>query len=668
MKALIIIFIIPVLSAQLYAQSSGFEIETHINQIIQQGDEVENQNYYNLLLYYYDNPIDINKTNAQELSLLGLLSARQIEELLKHINNTGDFMGIYELQVLASFSLPDIKNITPFITITEEEPIASNIMGLFDGNTNYATLGYSRVNQQAKGYRTNAYLGSPDRVQMRLRLRNPGHMSIGLSAQKDPGEVWLNNNPIPAPDYLSGHIFLENQGRIKQFVLGDYRLQFGQGLVLGAGFMVGKNIETVAAVKQSSLGVLPYSSITESNFFRGSGLTLKLLESLQVTMFYSNQHLDATPVSNGLLNGVSSIRAAGLHRTSSEVKAQNQLHEQVWGSAITYTAKRFSTGMLLVNTQFDKQIMPQDRDYNKYRFNGKTLLNYSWFGQYDAGNFLFFSEVAKTQGAGMAFNFGVIGSISRYVSLSLLYRSFAKDFHSLYGLPFAERSSIGNEKGLYWGLKLFPIASLSISAYFDMYQFPWITSTTAAPSAGSDYLLRIEYDINDKSRVFIQLRNEGALVKEITGNVYTNQPIQLLKSIVNFDYNLEPPLTFRTRLQYNRFTKEIAENGWLIYQDINYNIMKFGFTGRVLFFASDSYPARQYTYEKDMLFTFTTRVFNGRGISYYGILKYKPIPRLSLRLKWSYIMYENKLEIGSGNDLIPGNHKTQVTGQLYYSF
>ena len=668
MKQLFILCIFFNPYCQVLAQESGFEIENHINSIIQQGDEAENQSYYNLLLHYYDNPIDINKTNAQELNLLGLLSAEQIVELLAHINSTGKFMGIYELQVLASFSLQDIKNITPFITITGETSLAKAALGLFVGNTNYATLGYSRTIQESKGYSNDIYLGSPDRMQMRVRLRNPGHLSVGFSAQKDPGETWLNNSSLPTPDYLSGHIYLENQGRIEHFVLGDYKLQFGQGLVLGAGFMVGKNVETVASVKQSSLGVLPYSSITESNYFRGSGLTLKLTQSLQVTMFYSNQHLDATPVNDSTLAAVSSIRTSGLHRTNSELNAKNQLHEQVWGGAITYEAKRFSTGVLLVNTQFDKPIIPQDRDYNKYRFKGKTLLNYSWFGQYNAGNFLFFSEVAKTQNAGMAYNMGVIGSISRYVSLSVLYRSFANDFHSLYGLPFAERGSIGNEKGMYWGLKLYPVSRVSISAYFDMYRFPWMTSTTAAPSNGRDYLVRLEYDISKRARMFMQVRNENAQVKELTGNVYTNQPIKLLKSIINFDYNLENPLTFRSRIQYNRFAEESAENGWLMYQDINYSIMKFGITGRVLLFDTESYASRQYAYEKDMLFTYNTRVFNGRGMSYYLIMKLKPTRGLSLRLKWSYIEYANQQEIGSGNDLIHGNLKTQITGQLHYTF
>jgi hypothetical protein len=503
---------------------------------------------------------------------------------------------------------------------------------------------------------------------MRLRLRNPGHLSVGLTAQKDPGEQWATTNPIPSADYISGHIFLENQGSIKQLIIGDYRLQFGQGLILGAGFMVGKNVETVASIKQSTLGILPYSSITEANFFRGTGFTIAISKKLKATLFYSNQHLDATAVKDSTLSAVSSIRASGLHRTTSEIAAADQLHEQVWGSSIIYTNTYFSMGVLIANTQFDKQIIPLDRKYNLYNFTGNKLFNYCWFGQFRTGNFLFFSEIAKTHHAGVGINLGLIGSISKYISISMLYRSFDKNFHSLYGLPFSERSAIGNEQGMYWGVKIYPVPQITISAYYDMYRFPWITSVTAAPASGNDYLLRIEYNVNDQSRIFAQLRNEHAQAKENTGNIIKSKSVKLLKSIINFDYNLENPLSFRTRIQYNRFNSKITEDGWLLYQDINYEQMNAGITGRILLFDTESYSARQYVYEKDMLFTFNTRVFNGRGISYYIILKYKPLPNLSMRLKWGYTEYLNQNSIGSGNNLIPGNHKTQLTGQLHFTF
>jgi len=656
------------LANQILGQSPDFDIEEHISKIINKGDEVENQQFYNILLHFSDNPIDLNEAGYQQFEQLGLLSKKQIEEILKHRKNTGSFKSINELQVLDLFSLKDIKELLPFITVRDHHSLVDLALGLFKTKINYATLGYSRVIQLSRGYQENQYNGSPDRVQMRIRLRNPGHLSIGLTAQKDPGENWLTGDNLPQPDYISGHIFLENQGRIKQLVIGDYRLQYGQGLVLGAGFMVGKNIETVAAIKQSTLGVLPYTSITENKFFRGTGLMLKLSENLNVSMFYSNQHLDATVANNPLRPSVSSIRQSGLHRTDAEIAASNQLGEQVWGSVVTYNSANWSSGVLIVNTQFNQPIVPQTRDYNRFSFTGKKLLNYSWFGQYSTGNFLMFSEVAKTKNAGVGVNIGFIGTVSRYASISMLYRLLEKDFHSFYGLPFSERSSIGNENGLYWGVKIYPLTNLIFSAYYDMYRFEWITSRTAAPANGMDYLLRLEYELNENVRLFIQVRNEQSQLKETIGNLSVNQLAKLSKTIFNIDYNLESPLTFRSRVQYNKFNGISSEGGWLLYQDINYSTWKFNITGRVLVFDTESFRARQYVYEKDMRFTFNTRLYQGKGVSYFIIVMVKPLRNLSLRAKWSYIEYADQEEIGSGNDLILGNRRTQLSGQLFYKF
>ena len=41
-------------------------------------------------------------------------------------------------------------------------------------------------------------------------------------------------------DYWSFHFMLERQGKFRRVIVGDFQLQFGQGLLFGAGFSVGK--------------------------------------------------------------------------------------------------------------------------------------------------------------------------------------------------------------------------------------------------------------------------------------------------------------------------------------------------------------------------------------------------------------------------------------------
>ncbi len=643
------------------------DIEEHINKLIMQGDDSRNSNYYDLLIYYYDNPIDLNKTDGQALLELGLLTHEQVQEIINHRQHTGPFQSIYELQTLAGFTPEVIHKIAPFITAGSTETLGAILKKLPKSRSNYLALGYSRLFPTAQGFVNGAYSGSPDRAQLRWRMRYPGRLSIGITAQKDPGEAWLRNTAIPSPDYLSAHVYLEDQGRLQQLAIGDYRLQFGQGLVLGAGFMVGKNTETVTSVKQATLGVIPYTSITETRYLRGSALTLQLARPWRVSLFYSNQNLDAT-VADSAARIVTGIRTSGLHRTASERAGRGRLNEQVWGGAVTYRQGAFAGGVVLMNTLYDQTIRPPDRLYNYYRFSGRQALNYSWFGQYEAGGFMFFSEIARTHNRGTAVNAGLLGSLNAWADVSLLYRHFDPGFYSFYGLAFSERSVLGNENGFYWGLRLYPAAGTVISAYADMYRFPWLTAATAAPTNGLDYMVRIDQEINDNNRFYLQGRFERAARQESTGPVYTNSPASLLKLLANFDLNTEMPLWFRLRLQYNRYRQQQNEQGWLFYQELNYSRRKLGLSLRLLLFDTDSYNARQYAYERDMLFSYVTRVFAGRGMSYYLLLRYKPIRHLTCRLKWSYTHYADRNQIGSGNDTLPGNERTQLTAQLYYSF
>jgi len=69
--------------------------------------------------------------------------------------------------------------------------------------------------------------------------------SFGLTMEKDAGEpiVWKpQKQAIPDGLYFF-HAFLFNKGKWKAFGLGDYKVQFGQGLVFGGGFYMGKSAE-----------------------------------------------------------------------------------------------------------------------------------------------------------------------------------------------------------------------------------------------------------------------------------------------------------------------------------------------------------------------------------------------------------------------------------------
>src|SRR5690606_28638241 len=84
------------------------------------------------------------------------------------------------------------------------------------------------------------YLGSPDRLFVRYRYRMGRDFQLSINMKKDPGEQFFSGAQRYGFDFYSASLLLKNQGKIRSLVLGDYALQFGQGLAMWNGLAFGK--------------------------------------------------------------------------------------------------------------------------------------------------------------------------------------------------------------------------------------------------------------------------------------------------------------------------------------------------------------------------------------------------------------------------------------------
>jgi len=91
--------------------------------------------------------------------------------------------------------------------------------------------------------------------------------------EKDAGEQFSGSSHT-GYDFYSFHAQLNDIGKVKTIVAGDFRANYGQGLVLGSGFGMGKS-SYVLKVNSHGTGLKKYSSTSESNFFRGAGATMR---------------------------------------------------------------------------------------------------------------------------------------------------------------------------------------------------------------------------------------------------------------------------------------------------------------------------------------------------------------------------------------------------------
>jgi len=96
------------------------EIDEYIDNLFQQQDEgVNYELLYENLVNYYQNPIDLNKADYEELSTLLVLSDEQIKNLLNHIAKNGKMLSIYELQAIDGFNLSTIYSMLPFMAVDD---------------------------------------------------------------------------------------------------------------------------------------------------------------------------------------------------------------------------------------------------------------------------------------------------------------------------------------------------------------------------------------------------------------------------------------------------------------------------------------------------------------------------------------------------------------------
>jgi hypothetical protein len=133
---------------------------------------------------------------------------------------------------------------------------------------------------------------------------------------------------------------------------------------------------------------------------------------------------------------------------------------------------------------------------------------------------------------------------------------------------------------------------------------------------------------------------------------------------LQFNYEPDNRLLLRSRFDFSEFQNDSTskEFGYVISQDIGYTFPEFplAVSFRYAIFDTDSYNSRIYSYESDMLYTFSVPAYSSKGTRTYIMLKYSPSNRIDCWLRWSQTFYSDLKEIGQGLDLIQGNTKSDA--------
>ncbi len=504
----------------------------------QQDKDLPYEDIYENLLQFYQSPINLNHTNREELSSLFILSEVQITALFNHINRYGGLLSIYELQTIEGFDLITINKLLPFVTVVEMG-LHTDRRSLWERirteENNYLLVRYDRTLQTKKGYlppsiksngqETSHYKGSPNKLLMRYRVAHTRDFSLGFTLEQDAGEQFIFDRKTHRYgfDFYSAHFQLFDKGKLKALAIGDYQLSFGQGLVSASAFGIGKGGETITTVRRSDLGVRPYTSTLENAFYRGAAATYRVTSTLNLTGFYSHKKVDVSfqliqdsldqlneQISLGDLES-SSLQETGFHRTQTEINRKHNVTEQISGANLAYGSKsrNFSAGLTAYNSSYSIPLRRADAPYNLFEFKGTNNLLLSTYYSYNWRNVNLFGEAARSQSGGIGLVQGLMASLTPQVEVAMVYRNYARNFHTIYGDGFGEGSRPINEKGFYTGLKIRPASRWEVTAYYDRFRFPWLRFGVNSPSGGDEYLMRVLYKPTKVATIYGQFRTEN---------------------------------------------------------------------------------------------------------------------------------------------------------------
>ncbi len=680
------------------------EIQNIIELIAEENEEVANNDtYFELLVDLYDNKIHVNKSDEDDLaqfSQIGLLSEKQVNNLLDYRENVGEIINKYELQSIPGWDLSTIKKVLPFLKVTgdlEDFNVPFSKL-MFDGK-NELFLRYNRVLEEQRGYQpidgypdSTRYAGGPEKLYARFRHKYSNKISYGITGEKDPGEEFFKGSQKQGFDFYSAHFFLRDVGPLKSIALGDYHIKLGQGLIGWTNLGFGKSPE-ISNIKRQGNTIDPFTSVNEYNFLRGAAATLETSKTTELTLFGSYKSVDNNIDRDTIdelgieIIRIGSIQEGGYHRTKSEIENKNQNSQTNFGGDFTYKTRRFKLGASALYTGFDQAVGLNDErnvfPYNLYKFVGDKLLNASLHYRFLYGNINFFGETAISDNLdgerGYATLNGAILSLHPTIDFSILYRNFQPEFQSILGDPFMESSTPKNEEGIFMGVQLKPFKNWRLNAYTDYYKHNWLRFKVDAPSFGHDKLIQLEYKPSRKLIITgrFDTKSEGRNLDTNSEDILENDWDLVRVARRNrwrfeIKYNVTKEVSLKSRLTTVNFDDGVSdtERGYMIFQDFSFKPKSFplSFNTRYALFDVDTGDSRIWTYENDMLYVFAIPSFGGVGRRFYVNIRYNIAKNITFWTKFSRTTFNNATLVRSGNELIEGNKISEIKGQLRFKF
>ena len=628
-KCLVIFFLIPI---QTYCYCQEITLSERIINIAENlaNDEEDPESvsvFIDRLQDLTENPVKINSSNETEISRLFFLSDFQVKALSEYTHTTGRIVSIFELAAIPGFDRETVEMIIPFITL--ENKSINNSDSVRWRNSIISNLSVK------SNTRDTSDLGSPWKILTKYNFKSGG-LSGGITTEKDPGEKAISGNP-PLPDFFSAYIDYAGNGIIRKIIVGDFSARFGLGTNINNGLRRGISLSSPGYLSAND-EIKPYTSAEENKFFRGVAAEFSL-KNLELSVFISRNCTDATLSSlSGTSNDyVQNFYTGGIHNTPTLLSKKNAVSESAFGVTISYNLKSLKIGFSVSENKLSLPIIPSLNDPGKiFNFAGNINNIYSVYYNSLIKNILLFGELSVDNSKKYAIIQGISFRPSDRLTINFLFRNYEPGYTAFYGNGPGTSSKASNEKGIAGNFSFEAAKHLFISGGCDIVSFPWLKYRCSSPSLGLRKELKIRYFPTEKITFDASYDYRLSMIDstEMQGLPYQiNISTRSLKA--SFHYSLYDYITFGTRVDFKTVSPS-GSKGFLLFQEFNYSFRKIPVTiwARYCLFNTDDWSSRIYTYENDLIYSYSIPTLAWEGSRSYIMAKWKIGDFSELRVKY----------------------------------
>jgi hypothetical protein len=629
MKKVISIFLF--YSFSIFCLSQGTNISNEVIEIAEElaADESNPEIaeiYIEQLHELIENPVMINSGDEAEISRLFFLSDFQVKAIKDYVQTSGKIVSFYEIAGIPGFDRQTAEMMIPFISFSDKINSVSDT--LIFRNTLLTNLIIK------PGETDTSYLGSPWKILSKYRF-NAGRFEGGFTTEKDQGEKFISGSPS-LPDFLSAHISYSGKGIFREIIVGDFSSRFGLGTNINTGIHTGLSL-TSPGYMPGRDEIRPYTSADENNFFRGAAAEFSL-KKLRLILFYSHKRIDATIRASADSSAffVESLYKTGLHNTLSLNDKKDAVAEASYGINLSFNFKSLKVGLCWSENRF---LLPVKTDKSNaedlYKFEGSRNQIYSLYYNSLFNRILLFGELSLNDPQNLALVQGITLRPSDRLILNILYRNYTPGFVSFHGNGPGNTSSISNEQGISGSFIFEAAKHLFISAGCDISNSPWLKYRCRSPSLAKKEEIRIKYlpyenlsfDLSYNYRYSMldnPLENGIAGIEEVKTRTIKGQARFTLNNV-----------TFAFRADY-KVVDPSDGKGMLLLHDIFYRFRQVPVTiwFRYCIFNTDNWDSRLYTYENDLLYSFSIPALSGEGSRSYIMAKWEIGDIAELRFKY----------------------------------